>query len=123
MNDNYTDSPTTISKYDRRRGGLKDIAMFTKPSTIRNIENITGKAETFVVETCRYEEHGGDYVFVECVDDGGVTRLCLPPKVANAIAAQRDSLTKRRRSAASRRTAQARKERGELPGFMRKKKV
>jgi hypothetical protein len=113
---------TTITKYDRRRGGLKDIALFTKPSTIRNIENMTGRAETYVVESCRYDELGGDFIFVECVDEAGVTRICLPPKVASAIASQRDSLSRRRRSAASSRAAKARMERGELPGFMRKKK-
>ena len=108
----------TIQKYDRIRGGMQGVALFTKPSTIRNIQTITGRAETFVVETSRHEELG-DYIFVECVDENGVVRLCLPPKVANAIASQRDSLTSRRRSIASKATAKARKDRGELPGFMR----
>jgi len=111
----------SISKYDRLRGGLKDVALFTRPSTIRTIQNITGKAETFVVESCRYEDQGGDFIFVECVDEGGVTRLALPPRVANAIAAQRDSLTARRRSIAAKKLARERKERGEVPAFMRKK--
>lgn len=97
------------------------MALFTKPSTIRNVQAITGRAETFVVETARHEELG-DYVFVECVDETGVIRLCLPPKVANAIAAQRESLTSRRRSIASKAVAKARKDRGELPGFMKGKK-
>jgi len=109
----------TISKYDRLRGSLQNVAMFTRPSTIKNVETLTGKAETFVVETCRYEDMGGDYVFVECVDDTGVTRLALPPKVANAISSQRDSLTARRRSITAKRLAQERKDRGEQPGFMK----
>jgi hypothetical protein len=113
----------TISKYDRLRGSMQQVAMFTRPSTIKNVQTITGVSETFVVETCRYEELGGDFVFVECVDVTGVTRLALPPKVANAIASQRDSLTTRRRRQAGQRQAQARKDRGELPGFMRKKKA
>jgi hypothetical protein len=112
----------TIAKYDRLRGSLHDVAMFTRPSTIKNVQNLTGKAETFVVETCRYEELGGDFIFVECVDEVGVTRLALPPKVANAITSQRDSLTSRRRSRAAQKTARERMERGELPGFMKKKK-
>jgi hypothetical protein len=53
------------------------------------------------------------------MDESGVVRLALPPKVANVIASQRDSLSARRRSIAARRVAQERKERGELPGFMR----
>lgn len=110
----------SISKYDRLRGGLKDVALFTKPSTVRTIQNLTGRAETFVVETARYEEEG-DYIFVECVDEAGVTRLALPPRVANAIASQRDSLTARRRSIAAKRQARERQERGELPGFLRRK--
>lgn len=114
---------STICKYDRLRGSLQEVAMFTRPSTIKNVQNLTGKAETFVVETCRYEELGGDFVFVECVDEAGVTRLALPPKVANAIASQRDALTSRRRSHAARKTARERMERGELPGFLRTKKA
>lgn len=116
MNDDHT-----IAKYDRVRGGLDGIAMFTKPSTVKNTTIITGKSETFVIETARHAELG-DTIFVECLDDTGVTRLALPPKVANAIAAQRDSLTTRGRIRAGKAQAQARKDRGELPGFMRKKK-
>src|SRR5579872_2257636 len=98
---------TTIKKYDRLRGGLKDLpgVIFTKPSTVRNIEQMTGKVEMFIVETCRYDEKGGDYIFIECVDENGVTRIALPPKVANLIAYQHDSLTTKRRSAAGKRRA------------------
>ena len=56
------------------------------------------------------------------MDDSRVVRLALPPKVANAIASQRDSLTSRRRSSASRASAKTRRERGELPGFIRKRR-
>jgi len=107
----------TVSKYDRVRGGLEGVALFTKPSTVKNTQIITGKSETFVIETARHAELG-DTIFVECMDDAGVTRLALPPKVANAIASQRESLTSRRRSILSKENARARKERGELPGFM-----
>lgn len=114
----------TISKYDRLRGNLQDLALFTKPSTIKNVQTITGKSETFVVETCRHDElgGGGDFIFIELVDDSGVVRIALPPRVANVIASQRDSLTSRRRSRAAQRIAKERMERGELPGFMKKKK-
>lgn len=117
------DQDYTISKYDRLRGSLAGHALFTKPSTIKHVQNITGKTETFVVETGRYDEMGGDFVFIECVDETGVTRLCLPPKVCNAIASHRDSLTTKRRSITGKRLAKERKDRGELPGFMRGKKA
>lgn len=110
---------STISKYDRLRGGLKDVALFTRPSTIKNVQTLTGKAETFVVETARYEEMGGDFIFVECVDESGVMRLALPPRVAAAISAQRQSLTARRRSLAGKKQARERAERGERPAFLR----
>jgi hypothetical protein len=109
-----------ISKYDRLRSGLQDVALKSKPSTIQDV-SFTGTAETFVIVTYRYEEKGGDFVFVECMDDTGLTRICLPPKVANAIARQRDSITSRRRSITAKKLARERKDRGELPGFMRKK--
>lgn len=111
---------STITKYDRIRGGLHDVAMFTKPSTIKNVQAITGKSESFIVETARSADLG-DYIFIEALDDTGLTRLCLPPKVAAVIASQRDSLTARRRSKAAQRVARERRDRGELPGFMRQK--
>jgi hypothetical protein len=107
----------TVSKYDRIRGGLQGVALFTKPSTVKNVQTITGKAETFVIETCRHDELGGDFVFIEMMDENGVVRIALPPRAANAIAAQRDSLTKRRRSIASKAVMKARMERDEVPTF------
>lgn len=110
-----------VKKFDRIRGGMEGVALFTRPSTIKNVQNITGESETFVIETCRHAENG-DFIFVEMVDRDGVTRIALPPKVADAIASQRESLTSRRRSIAGKRIAKARKDRGELPGFMKGKK-
>lgn len=115
------DNDNSISKYDRLYGSSKQVGMMTKPSTIKLVESVTGRSETFIVQTARHED--GDRIFVECVDENGsVIRLALPFKVANAIAAQRDSLTARRRSIASKAQAKARKDRGELPGFMKKRK-
>jgi hypothetical protein len=112
----------TVSKFDRIRGGLHNVALFTKPSTIQNVQSITGRAETFIVETARFEDQG-DTIFVQCVDENEkVIRLALPPKVADCIAYQRDSLTTRRRSAAGKRRAAADKEAGIQPGFMRARK-
>lgn len=109
----------TVAKYDRTRGALEGVAQFTKPSTIKAVEVVTGKAETFIVETARQDEIG-DTVFVEAMDEQGVVRLALPPRVANAIARQRAALTARSRSRKAKANAQARKDRGELPGFMKK---
>jgi hypothetical protein len=113
-------SDNTISKYDRLYGGILDVSLTTKPSTVKNVQTLTGRAETFVVQSCRHEDFG-DYIFIECIDENGVTRLALPPKVANAIAAQRESLTKRRRSIASRAAMKARVASGEIIGFQKRK--
>jgi hypothetical protein len=111
------ENDNTIPKYNRLRGGLN--ATFTRPTTFKVVEFATGIAETYTVETGRAED--GDYCFVERVDEVGVIRICLPPKVVNAIARQRESLTTRSRSRIGKELAKARKDRGELPGFMLKR--
>jgi hypothetical protein len=110
----------SISKYDRVYGGLHGVALFTKPSTVKTVQFVTGKTETFVIQTARHHELG-DHIFIECMDEAGVVRLALPPRVANAIAAQRENLTARRRRIASKASAKSRMERGDLPNFMRKR--
>lgn len=109
-----------LSKYDRLYGGLHDVGLSSKPSTVKNVQTITGKSETYVIQTIRHEENG-DYIFIECMDETGVTRLALPPKVSNLIASQRDALTKRRRSISSRASMRARIASGEVLGFAKKK--
>jgi hypothetical protein len=47
---------------------LEGVALFTKPSTAKSVQIITGKTETFVVETARHEELG-DTIFIECMDE------------------------------------------------------
>lgn len=111
-----------LSKYDRLYGGLHDVGLCSKPSTVKHVQTITGKSETFVVQTIRHHENG-DYVFIECMDESGVVRIALPPRVANIIAAQRDALTKRRRSISSRLAMQARIDAGEVLGFAKKAKA
>jgi hypothetical protein len=110
----------TISKFDRIFGGLNNVALFTAPSTIKNVQNLTGKTETFIVQSCRHEDFG-DYVFVECIDENGVTRIVLPPKVVAAIRRQDGALTKRNRSRSAKATMQARKDAGEVIGFQKRK--
>jgi hypothetical protein len=121
MNSDQTDNHT-ISKYDRVYGGLHDVSLSTKPSTVKAVQFLTGKSETFVVQTFRHEELG-DYIFIECMDESGLIRLALPPKVAAAIASQRDSLTKRRRSISSKATMKQRMEGGWVPSFKKRKKA
>lgn len=96
----------TTPHFDRLRRDLLDVGLATRPSTHVNVQPLTGKSETFIVQTVRHEERG-DFIFVECMDGDGVTRLAIPPKVANSIASQRDSLTARRRSQAGKRLAAA----------------
>jgi hypothetical protein len=110
----------TLSKYDQVYGGIRDVGLSTKPSTIKNA-TWTGKSETFVVQTIRHPDNG-DYIFIECMDETGVIRLALPPKVSNLIASQRDALTKRRRSISSRASIKARIDGGEVLGFAKKRK-
>jgi hypothetical protein len=118
MNDERNDY--TIPKYNRIRGGLN--AVFTRPTSFKVVQETVGLSETYTIETGRDES--GDHCFVERVDENTtVTRIYLPPKVLNAIQRQRDSLTARARSRRGKEAAQARKDRGELPGFMRKKGV
>lgn len=106
--------------YDRLLGslhGLPDVTS-TKPSTIRNVTPILGTSELFTIQTYRQRERG-DTIFLECVSKDGFVRLALPPSVADAISRQRDALTGKVRSKIGKATAQARKDRGELPGFMK----
>jgi hypothetical protein len=106
----------SVSKYDRLRGGLEGVARFTKPSTIVNVEMLTGREETFVVERCRTEH--GDYAFVRLMDENGVTRIALPPKVLEALSRQYDALTTNGRRQRGKAQAKARMEKGIMPGFM-----
>jgi hypothetical protein len=110
----------TLNKFDRLYGGVIDVSLSTKASTIKTVQPITGKTETFIVQTCRHEENG-DYIFLEHIDESGVVRIALPPKVANLIASQRDSLSKRRRSISSRAAMKARMDAGEVIGFQKRK--
>jgi hypothetical protein len=115
---NDSNNENTLSKFDRAVAGLQGgNQLRTKPTTIEHT-HMTGEAETFIVQTIRDEK--GDHIIIKFVDKEGVKRIVCPPRVSNTIAAQRDALTTRRRSITGKATAQARKDRGELPGFMRR---
>lgn len=102
--------------YDRLLGsldGLPDV-LHVKPSTIRTIQPLIGASETWIVQTYR-QANRGDVVFLERVGREGSLRIALPAKVSDAIARQRDSLTKRARSKAAKAGAELRKEKGVVP--------
>jgi len=103
-------------KYSRLYGSIHDVSLHTKPSTIKISESMTGRSETFIVETCRHADDG-DYIFIEHIADGEVERIAIPPKVVRVIASQGASLTRRRRSASSKSAMRARMESGEWTGF------
>ena len=109
----------TVHKYDRKYGNLLNVSLATKPSTIKLVEPLTGRSETFIIQTLRFE--GENYIFVECADEEGLTRLVLPPKVARAIASQDGALSKKSRSNASKQVMAERMARGEVLGFQKKK--
>jgi hypothetical protein len=116
---NSSNEESTLSKFDRQFAGLQGgNNPPTKPTTIEHVA-MTGETETFIIQTFRDEK--GDSIVIKFVDKEGVKRIICPPRVAKAIAAQRDSLTKSRRRINGKTAAQARKDRGELPGFQRTK--
>ena len=109
-----------ISKYDRLYGGLIDVSLSTKPSTVKVVEPMTGRAETYIIQTVRHDEKG-DYIFIECADADGLVRIALPPKVSNAIAGQRESLTTKRRRIGARKAMSTRIARGDVIDFKKRK--
>lgn len=114
------DQDYTISKFDRQVAGLQGgNNLSVKPTTIEHVA-LTGESETFIVQTIRDEK--GDNIIIKFLDREGPKRLILPPKVALTIGRQKDALTARSRSIASKAQAKARKDRGELPGFMKGKR-
>ena len=118
-NDN-TDSQ--ITEFDRLFGVLKDIpdVVKSKPSTVRAELPLVGISRSFIIQTVRHREKG-DTIFLETVGREGSIRIALPPQVADAIARQRDALTTKARSKASKQAMADRMARGEKPGFLLKK--
>ena len=114
---------TMPDHFDRLMGalhGLPDV-IHAKATTIRVVPPLgVGGAQLYVVQTYRQKDQG-DVIFLEHVSDHGTTRLAIPPQVSNAIARQRDQLTTKTRSKAAKAVAEGRKQRGELPGFMKRK--
>ena len=109
--------------FDRLIGGLQGLpdVVFTKPTTVRSVTPLIGDAQTFIIQTYRQKDVG-DTIFLECVHGAGSFRLALPPRVAEAIARQRDALTTKARSKAARASAQERMNRGDKPFTRRQPK-
>ncbi len=116
-------SPGMPDLFDRTIGALHGLPDVTTSgmSTIRTMSPLIGAAQTFIVQTYRQREVG-DHVFIECVSADGSFRLVLPPRVADAIARQRDALATKVRVKLGRAAAAERKARGEVPGFMKGRK-
>jgi hypothetical protein len=114
---------SSINHFDRMLGaldGLPDVVS-TKAATVRALTPLIGAAQTFIVQTYRQHDKG-DTIFLEYVGADGQFRLVIPAAVADTIARQREALTGKSRSRAAKRLAQERKDRGEVPGFLRGKK-
>lgn len=111
-----------LDPFDRHFGdlvGLPDVTR-VKATTVTAAVPITGEAQTFIIQTVRRREQG-DTIFLQYIDAAGSVRVAIPPKAAEAIAAQREALTKKNRRLASKASAQVRKAAGIEPAFLKKK--
>lgn len=120
----------TISDFDRMMGaldGLPDVVT-TKPSTIQ-VTTIIGVSNAYIVQTFRQRDGQGkeaktrDTIFLQIVSHEGTIRVALPNEVSEVIRRQNDSLGTKTRRKVAKRLAQERKDRGEVPGFMKNKPV
>lgn len=120
----------TVDKFDRMMGALSSLPEVThsKPSTVVVTTPLIGCTQTFIIQTYRQIDRDGeesksrDTVFLQYVDDEGRIRLVLPHEAIMAIIRQHDAVGTKLRKRISKEQAQARKARGELPGFMKAKK-
>src|SRR5438128_5465368 len=122
--DNPGGTAPYMDAFDRTIGvlhGLPDV-VFTKTAVSRVVPPFgVGGTQLYVVQTYRQREQG-DTIFLEHVSETGTVRLVIPPQVAAVIARQRDQLTAKTRSKAAKAVAQERKERGEIPAFLKSKR-
>jgi hypothetical protein len=95
---------------------------FTKTAVSRVVPPLgVGGTQLYVVQTYRQKEQG-DTIFLEHVSETGTVRLVIPPKVSAVIARLREQLTAKTRSKAAKALAVSRKERGEVPAFLKSKR-
>lgn len=90
----------TGDSFDRLIGMIDGLPSVTKsrPTTVTSVMPFIGNSQTHVVQT--YKGEDGFTVFLQMVDADGRARIVIPPKVANAIYRQRDSLVKQARKRA-----------------------
>ena len=121
--DRQTGNAPYVDAFDRTIGllhGLPDVTE-VKTSVTRVVPPFgVGGTQLYVVQTYRQKEQG-DTIFLEHVSETGTVRLVIPPQVSAVIARQREQLTAKTRSKAAKAVAQERKERGEIPAFLKSK--
>ena len=122
--DRQTGNAPYVDAFDRTIGllhGLPDVTE-VKTSVTRVVPPFgVGGTQLYVVQTYRQKEQG-DTIFLEHVSETGTVRLVIPPQVSAVIARQREQLTAKTRSKAAKAVAQERKERGEIPAFLKSKR-
>lgn len=113
----------TLSVFGRASSVLKDLPdiIKSKPTTLVETPSFAGEPHTYIVQTMRRKEEG-DYIFFQDVASGQAVQIVIPPRIADIIARQRDQLTGKSRSRASRLSMEGRMARGEKPGFLKKPK-
>lgn len=106
-----SDTPLPTDHYSRELARLRsNPAALEVRGAATEVADVYGKTETWIVTTVRTEE--GDTVFVQRVGAEGGSRFAVPPRVANAIAGQRDLLTTRSRRRGARRAVETKREAG-----------
>ena len=123
--DRQTGNAPYVDAFDRTIGilhGLPDVTE-VKTSVTRVVPPFgVGGTQLYVVQTyCQREQ--GDTIFLEHVSETGTVRLVIPPQVSAVIARQREQLTAKTRCKAAKAVAAQRKERGDIPGFLKSKRT
>ena len=105
-----------VDAFDRAVGALTDLpdVIRTRPSVQRITLPLVGHSHTFITQTFKQRDVG-DTIFLEVSSKEGHFRLVLPPKVADVIARQRDSLAHRSRSKAAKEKTERRMAEGFVP--------
>ncbi len=99
-----------------KNGFVRQALLTTKAATVRALSKVLELSQTFIVQTYRQKE-SGDTIFIEYIGVEGSLRLALPTVVSEVITRQREALTTKSRSKASKACALDRKARGIEPGF------
>jgi hypothetical protein len=119
------DETPALTPYDRMLASLlgRPDVVSTKATLRETVPPLgIGGVSTFTVRTFRVQEDdrgSRDVIFLQCFDAQGATRLVLPSEIADDIARQREALSAKTRSKASRKQAADRKARGEAPAFLK----